>query len=77
MVRRYDADAFLQLFNRIQINSDRLLVANGRAMQEILGAMQTDADLGRKMADASHQLALEMKRDSIAMRTVRSPPVLV
>lgn len=59
------------LFNRMQINSDRLLVANGKAMQEILVAMQNDANLGRRIADASHQLALEMKRDSIAMRTVR------
>ncbi|VUC30643.1 unnamed protein product [Clonostachys rosea] len=58
------------LFNRMQINSDRLLVANGKAMQEILVAMQNDANLGRKIADASHQLALEMKRDSIAMRTI-------
>ncbi|CAH0051067.1 unnamed protein product [Clonostachys solani] len=58
------------LFNRMQINSDRLLVANGKAMQEILVAMQNDANLGRRIADASHQLALEMKRDSIAMRTI-------
>ncbi|VUC25168.1 unnamed protein product [Clonostachys rosea] len=58
------------LFNRIQINSDRLLVANGRAMEEILRAMRADTDIGRKMADASHQLAVEMKRDSIAMRTI-------
>uniref|UniRef100_A0A8H7NEL6 Uncharacterized protein n=1 Tax=Bionectria ochroleuca TaxID=29856 RepID=A0A8H7NEL6_BIOOC len=58
------------LFNRIQINSDRLLVANGRAMEEILRAMRADTDVGRKMADASHQLAVEMKRDSIAMRTI-------
>ncbi|CAI6079784.1 unnamed protein product [Clonostachys chloroleuca] len=58
------------LFNRIQINSDRLLVANGRAMEEILRAMRADTEVGRKMADASHQLAVEMKRDSIAMRTI-------
>jgi hypothetical protein len=59
----------------MQINSDRLLVANGKAMQEILVAMQNDANIGRKIADASHQLALEMKRDSIAMRTVRIDPI--
>jgi hypothetical protein len=58
------------LFNRIQINSDRLLVENGKAMQAILSAMQEDANLGRKMAKASHALAEEMKRDSVAMRTV-------
>lgn len=59
-----------QLFNRIQISSDRLLVTNGQAMQAILTAMQADANLGRKMAKATHALSIEMKRDSIAMRTV-------
>ncbi|KAJ5698394.1 hypothetical protein N7462_000399 [Penicillium macrosclerotiorum] len=58
------------LFNRIQINSDRLLVANGQAMQAILSAMHEDTNLGRQMAKASHALAQEMKRDSVAMRTI-------
>ncbi|RDW72362.1 uncharacterized protein DSM5745_07534 [Aspergillus mulundensis] len=58
------------LFNRIQINSDRLLVANGQAMQAILSAMHEDTNLARKMAKASHSLAQEMKRDSVAMRTI-------
>ncbi|KAJ4211540.1 hypothetical protein NW759_012452 [Fusarium solani] len=58
------------LFNRIQINSDRLLVANGQAMQAILKAMQQDAILGRKMAKESHALAQEMKKDSVAMKTI-------
>ncbi|KAJ9295775.1 hypothetical protein DTO271G3_5798 [Paecilomyces variotii] len=58
------------LFSRIQISSDRLLVANGQAMQAILSAMQEDATLGRKMAKASHALAEEMRRDSVAMRTI-------
>lgn len=39
-------------------------------MQDILSAMQEDANVGRQMAKASHELAQEMKRDSVAMRTV-------
>lgn len=39
-------------------------------MQAILSAMQEDANVGRQMAHASHELAQEMKRDSVAMRTV-------
>ncbi|CAI7604246.1 unnamed protein product [Penicillium manginii] len=58
------------LFNRIQINSNRRLVANGQDMQAILSAMQEDTLVGREMAKASHELAQEMKRDSVAMRTV-------
>ncbi|KAF4471171.1 hypothetical protein FALBO_1914 [Fusarium albosuccineum] len=58
------------LFNRIQINNDRLLVANGQAMQAILRAMQEDANLSRQMAKRSHTLAQEMKKDSIAMKTI-------
>lgn len=41
-------------------------------MQRVLVAMQVDANLGQKMAKASHALAEEMKRDSVAMRTVSS-----
>lgn len=40
-------------------------------MQAILSAMQEDTIVGREMAKASHELAQEMKRDSVAMRTVR------
>ncbi|KAM0329961.1 hypothetical protein ACHAQA_004129 [Verticillium albo-atrum] len=58
------------LFNRIQISSDRLLVANGQAMQAILRAMQQDASLAQRMASDSHKLAQEMKKDSIAMKTI-------
>lgn len=41
-------------------------------MQAILSAMQEDTIVGREMAKASHELAQEMKRDSVAMRTVRT-----
>ncbi|RNJ61248.1 hypothetical protein D7B24_000102 [Verticillium nonalfalfae] len=52
------------------ISSDRLLVANGEAMQGILRAMQEDASLAQRMARESHRLAQEMKKDSIAMKTI-------
>lgn len=45
-------------------------MANGQAMQKILESMDADANLGRKMAAASHTLSKEMKADSIAMKTV-------
>lgn len=58
------------LFNRIQITSDRLLVNNGKAMQEILRATQEDAHISRQMADESRRLTEEMKKDSVAMKTI-------
>ena len=57
----------------MQISSNRLLVANGQAMQAILRTMQEDASLGRRMAKESHILAQEMKKDSIAIKKGRKP----
>jgi hypothetical protein len=42
-------------------------------MQAILKAMQEDAGLSRQMARQSHMLAKDMKRDSVAMKTVKIP----
>ncbi|KAF2250075.1 hypothetical protein BU26DRAFT_518529 [Trematosphaeria pertusa] len=58
------------LFNRIQTSSDQLLVENGRAMHQILRATQDEARMTHKMADEQMQLAEEMKKDSVAMKTI-------
>ncbi|KAL2785416.1 hypothetical protein BJX66DRAFT_343114 [Aspergillus keveii] len=39
-------------------------------MQAILSGMQEDANLGRKLAKASHDLAQGTRRDSVAMGTI-------
>lgn len=55
----------------MQITSDRLQIANGQAMQEILRATEDEARTSRLMANESQKLAVAMKRDSVAMKTVR------
>ena len=42
-------------------------------MREILRATQEEAQISRKMADQSRILAEEMKKDSVAMKTVMVP----
>ena len=59
-----------QLFNRIQITNDRMMVANGEKMHSILVATQEDAKISRLIALRSKNLAEEMKEDSVAMKTV-------
>jgi hypothetical protein len=54
-----------QLFNNIQVSNDRMLMANGQAMHEILKSSRQEAAL-------SLQLAYAMKKDSVAMKTVCS-----
>lgn len=60
-----------QLFNRIQIANDRSMVSNGEKMHAILLATQEDAKMSREIALRSHEIAEEMKQDSVAMKTVR------
>lgn len=59
-----------QLFNRIQITNDRMMVLNGEKMHSILLATQEDAKISRLIALRSKNLAEEMKEDSVAMKTV-------
>lgn len=59
-----------QLFNRIQIVNDRSMVSNGEKMHAILLATQEDAKTSREIALRSHEIAEEMKQDSVAMKTV-------
>jgi len=63
-----------------------MLVKNGLQMQEILIATQEEARYSRQIAEATQQeaqnsrhvaiqsqkLAVEMKKDSVAMKTVRA-----
>lgn len=59
-----------QLFNRIQIANDRSMMSNGEKMHAILLATQEDAKISREIALRSHEIAEEMKQDSVAMKTV-------
>jgi hypothetical protein len=52
------------------------MVANGKAMHEIMKATQEEARMTRNLALRSQELGEEMKRDSVAMKTV-SPPLRV
>ncbi|KAH6696453.1 hypothetical protein BKA61DRAFT_637246 [Leptodontidium sp. MPI-SDFR-AT-0119] len=51
------------LFNRIQLSNDRMIVSNGNAMQIIMRATQAEAI-------RSQQLAVEMRKDGLSVKTV-------
>lgn len=66
-----------QLFNRMQITNDRMMVSNGIAMHAILKATQEETAFSRDIALSSRDIALrsqklseEMKRDSVSMKTI-------
>ncbi|KAL1645826.1 hypothetical protein SLS61_008087, partial [Didymella pomorum] len=50
------------LFNNIQVSNDKMVV-------ELLNASREEAELSRRIADQSQQIALEMQEDSISMKT--------
>jgi Mg2+ and Co2+ transporter CorA len=58
------------LFNNMRSANDRLLVANGDAMRQILAATSAEAKLSRKMAKQSQKMAVDMRRDSTSMKTI-------
>ncbi len=62
--------ALKKLFNRIQLDNDRAMVTNGAAMREILFATQEETRMSRAMAVRSQELTEEMRKDSLAMKTV-------
>jgi hypothetical protein len=46
------------------------MVENGNAMHEIMKATQEEAKMSRHLAIRSQRLGEEMRKDSIAMKTV-------
>ena len=58
------------LFNNMRLANDRLLVANGDGMRQILAATSAEAKLSRKMAKKSQEMAVDMRRDSTSMKTI-------
>jgi len=54
----------------MQAANDRMLVQNGKAMHLILQTTQAETELSRRLAHQSQVLAEEMKKDSVAMKTV-------
>ena len=60
----------MKLFNRIQLCNDRVMVANGVAMQEIMKASQEETKISRDLASKAHKLTESMKQDSLSMKTV-------
>ena len=61
----------------MQMLNDSLMVANGHSMRKILKATRAETRLSRRMAKQSQQVAVEMRKDSISMKTVRSPSPVV
>ena len=59
-----------KLFNRMQIANDRIVVSNGKAMNEIMKATRDEAAFSREIALRSQQLSEAMKKDSVSMRTI-------
>lgn len=51
-----------QLVDNTQVTNERLLVDNGKAMQQILRATQIEAEQSRALADQSRLLTTEMKK---------------
>ena len=65
-----DANRIIQLFNRIQITTDKVMIDNGKSMKGIMEATQREATSSRLMANAQQQLTEDMKEDGVAMKTV-------
>ena len=63
-----------QLFNRIQLDSDRAMIANGVAMQKLMEATREETKISRDLQMQAHELSKDMKRDSLSMKTVNSSP---
>ena len=59
-----------ELLNRIQLGNDRVLVADGIAMQEIWKATQEETKISQDLALKTHKLSESMKKDSLSMKTV-------
>lgn len=59
-----------KLFNNIQVSNDKFMVANGHAMTKLLNAARREAKISRRLADQPQMIALEMREDSVAMKTV-------
>ncbi|KAJ9620743.1 hypothetical protein H2204_012153 [Knufia peltigerae] len=51
------------LFNNIQVSNDKVMVANGKAMNRMLKASRAEARMSMRLAE-------EMKKDSAAMKTI-------
>ncbi|KAG8533434.1 uncharacterized protein KY384_002217 [Bacidia gigantensis] len=64
------------LFNRIQLSNDRLMVANGAAMQGIMQASREETKVSRLLATKAHKLSESMKEDSLSMRTIAACTML-
>jgi hypothetical protein len=60
----------VQLFNRIQLGNDKIMVANSTAMQHILEATQEETKASRAMAVHAQGLTEEMRKDSLSMKTI-------
>lgn len=58
------------LFNRIQLSNDRVMLANGAAMQAIMEATQEETKVSRSLAVKAHKLSESMRKDSLSMRTI-------
>lgn len=53
------------------MSNDRVMVATSKAMRNILRANRAEAKLTRIMADQNQKMAMDMRKDSISMKTVR------
>jgi len=56
----------------MQMSNDILMVENGNSMRKIMKATRTETKLSRHLAKQSQLMAIEMRKDSISMKTVCS-----
>jgi hypothetical protein len=59
-----------QLFNRISFENDKVMWKDSMAMQRILEATREETKASYAIAVQARNLAEEMKRDSLSMKTI-------
>lgn len=55
----------------VKSRNDMLLVNNGKLVQKLLKSARRQAKASQSMMRESHQMARDMRKDSVSMKTVR------
>ncbi|KAH8900299.1 hypothetical protein GQ53DRAFT_816313 [Thozetella sp. PMI_491] len=58
------------LLEASHLSSDKTLIQNGRSMRKIMKSTRAQGVSSRHMARESQQMAMEMRKDSVSMKTI-------
>ncbi|EPE31528.1 hypothetical protein GLAREA_12284 [Glarea lozoyensis ATCC 20868] len=75
-LERKVANALALLFNRINLENDKIMLKSSRAMQDILKATQAETKASYAIAVQAQNLTQEMRKDSLSMKTIAVPGML-